>query len=251
MKYIVFDMDETLLNNMGEITPFTLQVLKQLQAMGHKIVMNTARSQYYAQAFINTLCPDYSILNGGALILDKNQSTCFQATISPETTQKVISCLIPLSKTFSIQTYHALYTNDLEYYSQGAQYFNFADEPFPHSAFKIVASIADSSRVLEIAQRFDLEYTAYFGGPFRRYSHKQATKALGNRNLVRLLGGSMDDVIAFGDDNGDITMLQDAGIGVLMKNAKPELYGQCQAISEYTNNEDGVARFLQSYFNLR
>lgn len=251
MKYIVFDMDETLLNNAGEITPFTLQVLEQLQAMGHKIVMNTARSQYYAQAFIDTLRPDYSILNGGALILDKDQNVCFQATINPETTQKVISCLIPLSKTFSIQTDHALYTNDLEYYGQSARYFNFADEPFPHSAFKIVASISDSDKALAIAQQFGLEYTAYFGGPFRRYSHKQATKALGNRNLVQILGGSMDDLIAFGDDNGDITMLQDAGLGVLMKNAKPELYGQCQTISEYTNNEDGVARFLQSHFNLR
>lgn len=251
MNYIVFDMDETLLNNAGEITPFTLRVLKQLQAMGHKIVMNTARSQYYAQAFIDTLHPDYSILNGGALILDENQSPCFQATVDPETTQKVISCLIPLSKTFSIQTDHALYTNDLEYYGQSARYFNFADEPFPHSAFKIVASIADGEKAWDIAQRFDLEYTAYFGGPFRRYSHKQATKSLGNRNLVRLLGGSMDDVIAFGDDNGDIAMLQDAGIGVLMKNAKPELHGQCRTISKYTNDEDGVARFLQSYFNLR
>lgn len=250
MKYIVFDLDETLLNDSGQITPLTCRVLKQLQAMGHKIVINSARSPYFVQSFMETLHPDYAILNGGALIIDESQRTCFEATIRPEITRQVISCLIPISKTFSVQTQNALYANDLEYYRQSGRYFPFADEPFPYSAHKIVASIPDSCAAEEIAQRFGLAYTAYFGGPFRRYSDPQATKAQGNRNLVHLLGGSMDDVIAFGDDNGDIAMLQDAGIGVLMKNAKPELHSQCGVLSEYTNNEDGVARFLQSYFHL-
>lgn len=250
MKYIIFDMDETLLNDDGQITPFTCQILKQLQNMGHKIVINSARSPYYAQSFITTLNPDYSILNGGALILDKNQKECFQAMICPEITRQVVSALVPLSKTFSVQTANTLYTNDLQYYGQNATFFPFADEPFQHSSYKIVASIADSAQAEAIAQRFDLEYTSYYHGPFRRYSHKQATKACANRNLIRLLGGNMDDVIAFGDDNGDISMLQDAGVGVLMKNAKPELHCQCKIISEYTNNEDGVARFLQVYFGL-
>ena len=68
---------------------------------------------------------------------------------------------------------------------------------------------------------------------------------------MRLLGGKLEDVIAFGDDWGDLEMLQEAGVGVLMKNAKPQLYEKGLRLSEYTNDEDGVARFLAKYFDLQ
>ena len=49
MAYIIFDMDDTLLNDRRSITPYTQQVLKKLQAMGHKLVINTARSNQFDQ----------------------------------------------------------------------------------------------------------------------------------------------------------------------------------------------------------
>ena len=58
------------------------------------------------------------------------------------------------------------------------------------------------------------------------------------------------DVIAFGDDIGDLGMLKEAGVGVLMKNAKDHLKTEEYIISEFTNDEDGVARFLAKYFCL-
>ena len=88
------------------------------------------------------------------------------------------------------------------------------------------------------------------GGTFRRYNHIGATKALGNRNLMKLVGGKLEDVMAFGDDLGDLDMLREAGVGVLMKNARPELMGATSHISKYTNDEDGVARFLSDWFGV-
>ena len=64
MAYIIFDMDDTLLNDRRRITPYTLQVLKKLQAMGHKLVINTARSKQFDQDYFDQLRPDYAILNG-------------------------------------------------------------------------------------------------------------------------------------------------------------------------------------------
>ena len=57
-------------------------------------------------------------------------------------------------------------------------------------------------------------------------------------------------VIAFGDDHGDMDMLREAGVGVLMKNANPQLRGQTSHISQFTNDEDGVARFLMTYLGM-
>ena len=43
MKYIIFDLDDTLLNKEKEITPFSYNVLKKYQANGNPIIINTAQ----------------------------------------------------------------------------------------------------------------------------------------------------------------------------------------------------------------
>ena len=70
------------------------------------------------------------------------------------------------------------------------------------------------------------------------------------RALAEILDIDLADVIAFGDDIGDLGMLKEAGVGVLMKNAKDHLKTEEYIISEFTNDEDGVARFLAKYFGL-
>ena len=85
MKYIIFDLDDTLLNKKKEITPFTHNVLKKYQKAGHLLIINTARSLSYTMEYIDQLQPDYSILNGGSLIVDKNKNIIYTNCISKET----------------------------------------------------------------------------------------------------------------------------------------------------------------------
>ena len=250
MRYIIFDMDDTLLNDERRVTPYTLNILHRLQSVGHKLVINTARSKAYNQEYFDLIRPDYAILNGGALIIDRNEQVIFRAELDVATTQAVIDELLKHTENFSVQTEENFYSNLGLYTGQNSKAFDFSKEQFLYPALKIVAAIPNGEVGERIAKGFDLAYTTYFDGVFRRYNHKGATKALGNQNLISLLGGSLEDVIAFGDDLGDLEMLQQAGIGVLMKNAKPHLHGHCKYISEYTNDEDGVARFLAAHFHI-
>ncbi len=57
--------------------------------------------------------------------------------------------------------------------------------------------------------------------------------------------------IAFGDGINDIEMIRDAGIGVMMKNGNWELKGVSKDQTEYTNDEDGIARYLIKFFDLK
>lgn len=250
MKYIVFDLDDTLLNDQRVVTPYTLNTLKRLQAQGHKLVINTARSKAFSQDYFELIRPDYAILNGGALIIDQDEKVVFRAEIDIQTTQAVVDDLLKVTENFSVQTEEILYSNNGSYTGQNAQPFDFSKEKFSLPALKIVASVEEEPAAKAIAEKYGLEFTSYFGGAFRRYNHIGATKAQGNANLVRLLGGSLADVIAFGDDLGDLEMLQQAGVGVLMRNAKLHLHGKSRYLSQYTNNEDGVARFLETYFDI-
>lgn len=250
MSYIIFDLDDTLLNNKREVTPYTLDVLKRLQEMGHILVINTARSRAFGQAYLDTIQPDYSVLNGGAWILDKDQKEVFKVDLDVDITRAVIKELLQVTDNFSVQTEEFLYSNNGSYKGQNSKAFDFAGEDFGQPAMKIIAAIEDDDRAKAVADKYHLEFTTYLDGVFRRYNRIGATKAMSNRKLVELLGGDLADVIAFGDDFGDIDMLKEAGVGVLMCNAKPHLHDQCKYISKYTNDEDGVAHFLAEHFGL-
>lgn len=250
MAYIVFDMDDTLLNDRRRITPYTLQILKQLQAMGHKLVINTARSQQFNQEYFHQLRPDYAILNGGALILDQDENVLYRAQLDVPTTQAFIRDLLRVSDNFTVQAETGPYSHLGKYSGQNALPFDFSATDFPYPCLKIVAAIEDDRAASALAEAYGLGCVSYFGGLFKRFNHPDATKARGNQKLMELLSGSLADVIAFGDDWGDIEMLQQAGIGVLMKNAKPELHPLCTHISQYPNDCDGVARFLVAHFAL-
>lgn len=250
MNYIIFDMDDTLLNNDRRISPYTMEILKKLQAMGHKIVINTARSKQFDQDYFDQLKPDYAILNGGALILDRNEHPIYKAQLDVASTRAFIRRLLAVSDNFTVQAEDGPYSHLGKYTGQNSKSFDFAAEAFPYPSLKIVAAIEKEEDAAQLAKDFGLTYVSYFGGLFKRFNHPDATKALGNQKLMDLVGGRLADVIAFGDDLGDIQMLQQAGVGVLMCNAKEELHGSCAYLSKYSNDEDGVARFLAEYFHI-
>ena len=250
VKYIIFDMDDTLLNDHRQVTPYTLEVLKKLHSMGHKLVCNTARSKSFNQKYFDQIHPDYAILNGGSLIIDRDENVIFSAEVDAQTLHRVLADLLEITDDLFVQTQDCFYSHKGKRTIQAAVPFDFSAEKFPFPAQKIVTDLKDDKQAQEIADKYNLAFTTYMGGTFRRYNHIGATKALGNRKLMELTGGALDDVIAFGDDYGDLDMLREAGVGVMMKNGRPELLGQTSHISAYTNDEDGVARFLVKYFNM-
>ena len=55
---------------------------------------------------------------------------------------------------------------------------------------------------------------------------------------------NLQNVVEFGDENNDIQMLMTAGTGVAMKNALPGVKAICDVVSEYTNDEDAIAHYI-------
>ncbi len=56
--------------------------------------------------------------------------------------------------------------------------------------------------------------------------------------------------ISLGDGINDVEMIRDAGLGVAMKNAVPELKAVADIITEITHDEEAVAHFLINHFKL-
>ena len=77
-------------------------------------------------------------------------------------------------------------------------------------------------------------------------THPDATKGQGLQRLCKLLEIPMESVMALGDSGNDITMLQQAGLGVAMGNA-PDFVKQAADVCALPYDEDGAAIAIEEY----
>mmetsp|Transcript_30655 Transcript_30655/g.66057 ORF Transcript_30655/g.66057 Transcript_30655/m.66057 type:complete len:291 (-) Transcript_30655:7-879(-) len=73
----------------------------------------------------------------------------------------------------------------------------------------------------------------------------RVNKADGLKALCDAIQIDVANVWAFGDDSNDIRMLKEMGWGVRMKNHTPGLDGVGDDTTDFTNEEDGVAKYLE------
>ena len=252
MSYVIFDLDQTLLNDEEQVTDYTKAVLEALRGMGHKIVINTARSEMMTRALMERIEPDFTLLCAGAGILDRDGNYIYRREIPAAKTEAISRELVARGKLFSVQGHPYIYTNNPTFTRFDVVQFSPESFTYDFDAPKFIANlgVGADSEAEYFATEYDVDVTRYFDGPLYRFCHKDATKALGNAALLSLTGGKPEDVIAFGDDNGDLGMLLEAGVGVAMKNSLDEVKQKVSHITDYTNNEDGVARFLVKHFKL-
>lgn len=245
MLFIV-DLDDTLLRKDGTVSDYTVRIVQRAQKEGHLFVFNSARSYARMQDYVRRLHPDYVIANGGSEIY--HQGACvYQNLIPTEILHPILKEVQshPEYKNCSIQTPDQLYTMDLEYAQKmsWASYKDFKTTDFPEPASKLLVEFKDKEALMNILQSYPVEVVSYFNGPWYRIS--MTTKAKGNQALFELL--KLKDPIdyCFGDDYGDVEMLQAARYGVMMKQAQEDLLQLIPLHTKYSNQEDGVAKMIE------
>lgn len=72
----------------------------------------------------------------------------------------------------------------------------------------------------------------------------EGNKGSGLMALAKHLGIAPEEIMAFGDGNNDVTMLEAVGMGVAMANAEPEAKAAAKVITA-SNDEDGVAQMIE------
>jgi Cof subfamily protein (haloacid dehalogenase superfamily) len=81
---------------------------------------------------------------------------------------------------------------------------------------------------------------------FLEFTESGVTKGTSLNSLIQQLGIIRDEVIAIGDGNNDLSMIQFAGLGVAMGNASEAIKAQADFITE-TNMNDGVAKVVEEF----
>ncbi|WP_084786738.1 Cof-type HAD-IIB family hydrolase [Bacillus tuaregi] len=76
--------------------------------------------------------------------------------------------------------------------------------------------------------------------------HKQASKGNALKLLAEELQINLSECAAVGDNYNDLSMLEIAGLSAAMGNADREIKEACSIVTK-SNNEDGVAHFIEAF----
>ena len=251
MKLILTDLDETLLHSDKTISDYSIQILKKCQAKGILVGFSTTRGKVNIEEYIEQVQPDFVICNGGAGIYYQNELIKTNS-FSVEETRELLSAVKKFCEPnteMTLDTLENIYWNrkddkSVKAYADNSIYHDFVDFNLP--AMKFCVKTQDEQVAKQIAQTVcSCDYLPFSDIPWYKFSSGKATKENAIKFISEKFEIPTEKIIAFGDDFNDIGMLKLCGKGVAMENAIVQVKAVADFIT-HSNNEDGVAKFLEN-----
>jgi hypothetical protein len=264
-KIIFFDIDGTLVNSKKEVTPAVKSAIYQAMDKGIKIAIASGRPFHGILPYINELnlkeTGGYVLsFNGGKIIDCKTNDVIYDVSLPFDTIKKAYE----LSKKFNLNiiTYDGdtIITentddkyleiesriNDMPAVKVDCLLDSIKDKPVKC----LILGEPDILKDAETVVRDELKdsATVFRSEPFfLEIMPKGIDKATSISEFIKKLDIKQEETMAFGDGFNDITMIEYVNTGVAMKNGCAEILKKADYITEFSNDDDGVAEFLKKY----
>lgn len=274
---VALDLDGTLLNTDKAVTPYTSEVLKRLSENGVDIILASGRAVHLIEDTARQIGINCFIIGyNGAECWSKQDSEgkrklLFSDPLAPESLTKIFKFVNDRNLLLNVYL-------DFEYAIDKPELRHFADhyaeltgatfkfvptyesllpcspaksiivteqEELCDSLFGIAKSTFDDLEIIKA--RCKSHKLEQFYVEFLR---KGVDKGTALTKWCRTTGVDLDKTIAFGDAENDINLVRTAKLGVAMKGSPDSLLSVSKRVTEYTNDEDGVAKELQKIFGL-
>ncbi|PKH23563.1 sugar-phosphatase [Enterobacterales bacterium CwR94] len=265
IKLIAIDMDGTLLNPQHEITPRVKKAIQAARERGVTVVLATGRPYVGVQNYLMELGLNepgqYCITNNGALVQKADTGECVaEVTLSFQEFLDFSRLADELGVHFHAMDKSFLYTpnKDISEFTVHEAAltgiplrYRALDEMDSSTRFPKVMMIDKPSlldaAIARIPESLKQQYTILKSAPFYlEILDRRVNKGTGVGQLAEKLGIAPEEVMALGDQENDLAMIEYAGYGVAMGNAVDSV----KAITPYhtaTNMEDGVALAIEKY----
>ena len=264
IKMIALDLDGTLTNSRKEVTEHTKDVLQQAARKGAAVALASGRPMLGVTRIADFLELDkvggiVMAYNGGYIIDWKTKKVINLVTFNrkyiPEALQisyKYNMPLITYSDTEILtegpldEWSHKEEINCATTITQVRDLYSYVDFPI------VKMMLAGEPEALkapekEIAEQFEGRLDVYRADPhFLELMPKGINKSAGVAKIAEYLGVKQEEVMACGDANNDIPMLEYAGLSVAVANASESAKAVSKFIS-LSNDEDGVAYAVEKF----
>lgn len=260
IKLFAMDLDGTLLNTRGEITPGNKKAIKLMNDAGVIPTIATGRMYDASQRYAMQLGLDVPIVTyNGALIKSVSGKVYYEGFISP--------ALIPdIYDFFRAQGwYYQSYQDDIlyfeEYTAKSEAYeksigvkgkclgdkINEIRERIP----KLLVITSGNDESDAVVKLFNERFAGQAVAAKSQLNYVEicaphVSKAEGLKRLAEKLGFSIENVMAIGDGNNDVPMLKEAGFSAVMGSAKDDVKA-CGDVVVGDCEHDGVAEAIYKY----
>ncbi|WP_312217181.1 sugar-phosphatase [Pantoea vagans] len=263
IKLIAIDMDGTLLNPQHEITPGVKSALDRARKQGVSIVLTTGRPFVGIQRYLMELdmqAPgQYAISNNGALVHQAVDGECVaEVTLTFDDYLYIENLARELGVHFQAFDKSHLYTPNKDISEYTIHEASLTGIPVRYRAVEEMdramrfpkLMMIDRPALLDAAiarlpEHAQQTYTILKSAPYYlEILDRRVNKGQGVRMLAEKLGLKQEEVMAIGDQENDLAMIEYAGTGVAMGNAIDSVKKISQFITK-TNMEDGVAHAIE------
>jgi 5-amino-6-(5-phospho-D-ribitylamino)uracil phosphatase len=270
-RMIAIDLDGTLLGPDGTVSPRSKAAVRRALDAGLLVCFATGRNWTESQTIFEAVAHyDTAVFVGGAMVIDtKAQRTLHRMGMEPQLAREVCAVIESLGHAaLALQDTHQagvdyLGSADQELNEATRQWMQvttakirlvhgLAQHPHEHTIrVGLAAARAEVQRIeLILKERFgerilcqSLFVPAYAVEVLEVFD-PAVNKWEGVLHVARRHGVAAEQIVAIGDDVNDVPMIANAGLGVAMGNAKPEVQAVARRVVK-SNREDGLAEFLE------
>lgn len=274
-KAVCLDLDGTLLDDDKKISDRSFLLLDNLIENGIEVIIATGRHFYMVSDFLRPLKRDIMVCaNNGAMSRFKESNKLVNVEYVSnckflEIYNKALECgMNPYIYVDSfVDGYHLAIKDgqpkkshfeenivDKKIAVDSVRYFSQIDIKSLETVL-CIAFLDQKERIDEFFEYFkdeeDLVKNMYFvpnGKKVLEFQSKKADKWIAITNYLKSKNISLSEVVSFGDEFNDKSMVKNSGMGFAMKNGIEELKSLTKNITEFTNNEDGVYFELKKIF---
>ena len=250
---VAVDMDGTLLHNDKSISDYTINVLRKIVEKGILLVPASGRPLNGMKAAVlnNVKGIKYAICSNGAMLMDVQKEKSISETGIP--TEKALKALAYLEQ-FPVAVY--VHTDKGTFRAEGWEKTGLSEKnlgEFLKTSGVNVMKMGAFVLTDELAQKLLEKGSPIPGIAFLRtgdgiieLNSTNASKGNALYILCEKLGIQLENVLAIGDNENDISMLQAAGISAAMRNAEDDVKQAAKFVAG-NNEEDGAAHFLEEW----
>ncbi|MBW0770730.1 Cof-type HAD-IIB family hydrolase [Mammaliicoccus lentus] len=260
-KYIVMDMDDTLLTSENKISEETHAYLLKKQQEGMKIILAsgrpTAGMTKHAESLNLKQSGGYIVSYNGAIITDAaTNEVVFKQTIDKENAHKIID-FCRENNFFSLT-----YINDEIVYDSTHEYMNIESELTGLPMVSVsdlkevitedvpkVMGIDYEENISKANQSLNGQFNDHISSTtskpyFLEFMNNEVSKGKSLQKLFDKIEADFSEVIAFGDSLNDSDMLEKAAIGVAMGNANDTIKELADVVTDDHDN-NGIVTALE------
>jgi Cof subfamily protein (haloacid dehalogenase superfamily) len=265
IKLVTIDIDDTLVNTDRVITPRVQAAIQDATAAGVKIVLATGRpltgvTDYLNQLGLNHADDQFAITYNGGVVQTTNGEQLGGAELSLMDYAKLRKIADEFGAYLQVETLEAAYTadKDVNFWAIRENFIiqmplhirpiSEMTEDMHYVKFMFIGEEDEINRYRDaLPQEIKDSYYIVKSTPHHlEFMNKKATKGGGLLVLAAHLGLQVDETMALGDQQNDLTMIEAAGLGVAMGNAIDELKAVANAQTT-TQNQDGVGLAIEKW----